>query len=1156
MTTAGPVKENEQELRLALAMRGGASMAVWIGGAVAEIDRLRRALDDEASAEHPWAGLSALAGYDSVRIDVLAGTSAGGLNATLLSASLVYGMPFETMRETWVSLGDLESMARPIPKFWQAPPRSLLEGDAYFRKQLADVLRENVPADNNERKAVDRADLLLTATLLDPVVEKHFDGRSGPMLEERRTASFRFRHRGRPGQPLSDFGTGKDFDDTVLQLAHAARTTSSFPFAFEPANVHSAPGSAPPGEPDMFGRFSEVATDSGAKPFRVIDGGVLDNIPVTAAIEAMAASPADRPSARWLLYLNPEPEAAEEERPRGRQFALPVASTAVQTRLSQESLLADLNALDEHNRAVARTGLRRRALFAELRSTPADQRHRVLEEQTAAVRRDHAVVRAELDAQEVHRLLTDPDGTGDDDLLPPVLGDPLAGWSAPARSLLGRHLSQCMGERAATDPAEVFDDVRALRSAVQECLGWARDIERWAARERLPEIGRCKTALYRLQAFADVLEGHADRYWVNGARLEPIVDPGELDGWVTRVAQRRFRLQHHLPSPISPLLGAVLAEVDGGARFQRALAEFAGELMSIVDSSGADAVDDDADRVDAVAEATAMLHGLADRLATAAPERTHADEPAQLGYELLEQAEQRLDVLRRLVVLTAPLDVGRAPGTHINLLRVVGDAQTPLPFRGLTRGAERLGTENKIRGGDLGNFGAFLSAKWRANDWMWGRMDAATSLVDLLLDPVRLVRQNSEDGASGVLATLRQVVTRLSSAELGELDEAKRKQWAAFLAELWAGNEHEVSAEIRAMFERPEDVHPLPRTREVVTERLHWTIAAGEIPFVEGVEIGADPNGGAASTPAIPDRLARSVKNYSVGRQRLVDLGEQRTATMATRLGLLACRAVQPRGHSLLEWFGRLGMLVAKPLLAALVLAVSAPRRVAAVAFLAAVVCTLAGASAATSGLGFDPAVASEPGTGQPSTVAVSGQDTGGSGCPPDAFGQADRACHPTGPAAVGESAAAGESVGTASVFDFSGTSGAGFYVAFPLSVVFAVWLSWALIGRGRGLARWLPAALLAAVLLAGLVGAVLSGFRLGAFGMLEAAVVLTWLATFAYRYAGRFAATALTAVVFGAVLLGYSGPHWLVVATVATAYAQMALVGSVDVLRPRPRPA
>ena len=34
------------QLRLAVAMRGGESLAVWIGGALAEIDVMRSALDD------------------------------------------------------------------------------------------------------------------------------------------------------------------------------------------------------------------------------------------------------------------------------------------------------------------------------------------------------------------------------------------------------------------------------------------------------------------------------------------------------------------------------------------------------------------------------------------------------------------------------------------------------------------------------------------------------------------------------------------------------------------------------------------------------------------------------------------------------------------------------------------------------------------------------------------------------------------------------------------------------------------------------------------------------------------------------------------------------------------------------------------------------
>jgi hypothetical protein len=71
------------ELRLALAMRGGVSLSVWIGGACGEIDRLRQAPDGGF-----WCGLRELAGYSNVIVDVMAGASAGGLNAVIYTASL------------------------------------------------------------------------------------------------------------------------------------------------------------------------------------------------------------------------------------------------------------------------------------------------------------------------------------------------------------------------------------------------------------------------------------------------------------------------------------------------------------------------------------------------------------------------------------------------------------------------------------------------------------------------------------------------------------------------------------------------------------------------------------------------------------------------------------------------------------------------------------------------------------------------------------------------------------------------------------------------------------------------------------------------------------------------------------------------------------
>ncbi len=36
------------------------------------------------------------------------------------------------------------------------------------------------------------------------------------------------------------------------------------------------------------------------------------------------------------------------------------------------------------------------------------------------------------------------------------------------------------------------------------------------------------------------------------------------------------------------------------------------------------------------------------------------------------------------------------------------------------------------------HFGAFYKRSWRANDWVWGRLDGAGWLVHVLLDPRRV----------------------------------------------------------------------------------------------------------------------------------------------------------------------------------------------------------------------------------------------------------------------------------------------------------------------------------------------------------------------------------------------------------------------------------
>ena len=44
----------------------------------------------------------------------------------------------------------------------------------------------------------------------------------------------------------------------------------------------------------------------------------------------------------------------------------------------------------------------------------------------------------------------------------------------------------------------------------------------------------------------------------------------------------------------------------------------------------------------------------------------------------------------------------------------------------------RATPDDKLAGVELAHFGAFLKRSWRANDWMWGRLDAAERLVRLV----------------------------------------------------------------------------------------------------------------------------------------------------------------------------------------------------------------------------------------------------------------------------------------------------------------------------------------------------------------------------------------------------------------------------------------
>ena len=170
------VSDTTQEVRVAAAMSGGVSLAVWMGGVAREVNLLQQASNvrqhEPAAGPGPAGGTAgAAAGADpgvrtrspgadpgapgatdwdgrsrdlylrllrcldlTVTVDVLAGTSAGGVNAALLGLSSAAGADLAMLRDLWLTTGSMDLLLRDPG---EKNPPSLMQGDKVLFTQLA-----------------------------------------------------------------------------------------------------------------------------------------------------------------------------------------------------------------------------------------------------------------------------------------------------------------------------------------------------------------------------------------------------------------------------------------------------------------------------------------------------------------------------------------------------------------------------------------------------------------------------------------------------------------------------------------------------------------------------------------------------------------------------------------------------------------------------------------------------------------------------------------------------------------------------------------------------------------------------------------------------------------------------------------------------------
>lgn len=407
----GPVTS---EIRFAVVMYGGVSLAIYMNGIAQELLSLVRSTarkgwapeleeqfrfeDQEVKGtEHVYRKLAKRltdrAEKNGVRfiVDILSGTSAGGINAIFLSKALAMGQSMDELQDLWIQQGDIDKLLNddrsvndgvylPTP----SKQKSLLNGDRMYWELLDAFTGMDFPIgarvrqdtaegaegnNDSDQSLVEELDLYVTTTdVRGSVIPLRTSDRL--VYERNYKHAFHLAY-SRPDSAAaafsrSDGATHTGRNDFICAnnpfLAFAARCTSSFPFAFEPMTFGKVKQILPcysrhayqaelSWEEHFFTQAMKEDGELDKRPFG--DGGYLDNKPFGYVIDTLPKRSSDIPSYRKLLYIEPAPEHPElSHNPMEEPDAIENSLAALVTLPDYQPIREDLLRINDRNRIV------------------------------------------------------------------------------------------------------------------------------------------------------------------------------------------------------------------------------------------------------------------------------------------------------------------------------------------------------------------------------------------------------------------------------------------------------------------------------------------------------------------------------------------------------------------------------------------------------------------------------------------------------------------------------------------------------------------------------------------------------------------------------------------------------------------------------------
>jgi patatin-related protein len=422
----------KKELRLAVVIYGGASLAVYMHGVTKELIKLIRAskvlhevgrdrAQDITYSDGPdprppdteavyFEILKAINREHHFRvvIDVIAGASAGAINGVMLAKALVDDARLDAQTELWLEGADSEQLsAERVGRWrkWYLYP--VLRALAHWLPGGSGRIRET----RRKLARVMRSSWLQPPFSGERLCHLFFDGLEGLAISRRRGSTLV-----PPGQRLDVYASLTDLagyprtirlheglvarerehaaycqlshetsaagsaavdsdfrDENLAALVWAARASSSYAGAFPPfrhdeiGRVLAARGGTWPGEAHFLAEKVRARDGSAASRHfdpsvrYFVDGGIVNNKPFGAVLEALNHRPADRQVHRQLLYIEPDPNLQEVPGTGSELGYLATLHAAVSTIPRNQPILDELNAIVAQD---ARVQINRRLIDA------------------------------------------------------------------------------------------------------------------------------------------------------------------------------------------------------------------------------------------------------------------------------------------------------------------------------------------------------------------------------------------------------------------------------------------------------------------------------------------------------------------------------------------------------------------------------------------------------------------------------------------------------------------------------------------------------------------------------------------------------------------------------------------------------------------------